>query len=55
MYLTSSELYNSIEIEPPYSRTLAALADAHDEAFLVTRVADSDGMEPSDLLHAMQQ
>ncbi|CAL1127434.1 unnamed protein product [Cladocopium goreaui] len=35
--------------------TLAALADAHDEAFLVTRVADSDGMEPSDLLHAMQQ
>lgn len=31
-----------------------ALADAHDEAFLVTRVADSDGLEPSDLLQAMQ-
>eukprot|EP00435_Cladocopium_sp_Y103_P009882 s854_g2.t1 len=36
-------------------RTLAALADAHDEAFLVTRVADADGLEPSDLLRAMQQ
>ena len=35
-------------------RTLAALADAHDEAFLVTRTADADGFRPGDLLYALE-
>lgn len=35
-------------------RTLAALADAHDEAFLVTRVADSDSFQPTDLMYALE-
>lgn len=36
-------------------RTLAAIADAHDEAFLVTRTADTDGFQPTDLKHAIEQ
>ncbi len=36
-------------------RTLAAIADAHDEAFLVTRTADTDGFQPTDLQHAIHQ
>lgn len=36
-------------------RTLAAIADAHDEAFLVTRTADTDGFQPTDLQHAINQ
>lgn len=35
-------------------RTLAALADAHDEAFLVTRLADSDSFQPTDLMYALE-
>ena len=35
-------------------RTLAALADAHDEAFLVTRTADCDGFQPTDLMFALE-
>ena len=37
-----------------YLRTLAALADAHDEAFLVTRVADQDGVQPTDIYSALE-
>lgn len=36
-------------------RTLAALADAHDEAFLITRVADSSDFSPTDLQFAVER
>ncbi|CAL1130736.1 unnamed protein product [Cladocopium goreaui] len=37
------------------SRTLAILADAHDEAFLLTRVCDQEGFKPSELTVAVDR
>jgi hypothetical protein len=36
-------------------RTLALLADAHDEAFLLTRICDEEGFKPSELMTAIKR
>ncbi|CAL1145168.1 unnamed protein product [Cladocopium goreaui] len=49
---TATEFLEQWSVEE--ALTLAALADAHDEAFLVTRVADSDSFQPTDLMYALE-
>lgn len=40
---------------PTLPRTLACLADAHDEAFLLTRLADEEDLQPADFHAAVQR
>ena len=45
-------------LHPPLSgclRTLAVMADCHDEAFMLTRLCDTDGFEISDLHDGLER
>ena len=50
-------LFDDIEVRavPVLLRTLAVLADAHDEAFLLTRVCDQEHFKPEQLLIAIKR
>jgi hypothetical protein len=47
-----NEVIKPIQIQ---LRTLAALADAHDESFLLTRICDEEGFKPSQLVTAVKR
>ena len=47
---------NLLHLAPAlWLRTLALLADAHDEAFLLTRICDEEGFKPSELMTAIKR